>query len=476
MMNQDRAPLYEALLRHAERKPISFHVPGHKNGLVFHKKGQDVFERVLQLDATELSGLDDLHSPEGPILEAQKLLADFYGAKESFFLVSGSSAGNMAMILAACDEDDTVLVQRNCHKSILHGLMLANVKPVYLEPVYYEEWGFAGGVTKETVTEAMAIYPEAKAIILTYPNYYGVSEDISEVIAAAHKKDIIVLVDEAHGAHFALGAPFPVSSLTAGADVVIQSAHKTLPAMTMGSYLHINGDKIDSEKIRFFLQMLQSSSPSYPIMASLDLARQFAATYAEKDKLKFIEESTRFKRELSQITGVKISKEENMIVDPLKITLQADGVSGYNLQRLLEEKGVYTELADLKNILFVLPLSLTNYPLTETIVRVTEAVMMAEKDESISSITYPYKKLTVSKPKLTYKEMKQKPNKLASIQECKGKIIAETVIPYPPGIPLFMAGETIDESRISYLQDLMKAGARFHGGETLSDGMLLVFE
>ncbi|PLS15097.1 arginine decarboxylase [Bacillus sp. M6-12] len=475
-MNQDRAPLYEALLRHVEKRPISFHVPGHKNGKVFQKEGHAFFENILQLDATELSGLDDLHSPEGPILESQKLLAGFYGAKESFFLVNGSSSGNIAMILAACNEGETVLVQRNCHKSILHGLMLANVSPVYLEPDYYEEWGFAGGVSHQTVTEAAALYPEAKALILTYPNYYGVSEDISKIIAYAHRKGLIVLVDEAHGAHFALGAPFPISSLTAGADVVVHSAHKTLPAMTMGSYLHINGEQIDSEKIRFFLQMLQSSSPSYPIMASLDLARKFAAAYRENDKLDFMEASTCLRKQLLGIPGIKLFKNDSLSHDPLKITLQAEGITGYKFQRLLEEKGIFSEMADLRNVLFVLPLSLKNFPLTDTIERVTETLMAAGKDEEISSVAYPYKTVAVSKPVFTYKEMKQKQKRRVSLADCKGQFIAEMIIPYPPGIPLFMPGERIDEGKMRYLQDLMKAGSRFHGGEALSDGKLLIFE
>jgi arginine/lysine/ornithine decarboxylase len=224
-MNQTQYPLYEALLQHTQKKPISFHVPGHKSGQVFQTEAASIFQPLLSIDLTELTGMDDLHSPDGPILEAEKLLADLYQVKESFFLVNGSTAGNLAMIMAACEEDQIVLVQRNCHKSVLHAIQLSKAKPIFLEPEYETDWRIAASVHYDTVKEALQLYPEAKALILTYPNYYGIAYDIKPMIELAHRQDIPVLVDEAHGAHFIIGEPFPPSSAAFGADIIVQSAH-----------------------------------------------------------------------------------------------------------------------------------------------------------------------------------------------------------------------------------------------------------
>ncbi len=290
-MNQENIPLWNQLQKHASHQPLSFHVPGHKNGFLAGGEGADYFKHILKLDATELSGLDDLHSPEGVILEAQELLAGLHGVSKSFFLVNGSTAGNLAMVLSAAEEKETVLVQRNCHKSILNGITLAKAKPVFLAPEFNEEWGVAGGVALETVKEAIRQYPDAKAIILTYPNYYGMVYDLENIIQCAHDHGIPVLVDEAHGAHLIGGSHFPASAVQLQADLTVQSAHKTLPAMTMGAYLHFNSRFIKEEKVSNYLGILQSSSPSYPIMASLDLARAYLASFSKKDEEALLKKS-----------------------------------------------------------------------------------------------------------------------------------------------------------------------------------------
>jgi arginine/lysine/ornithine decarboxylase len=328
-MDQKWTPLYDALMRHKEQKPVSFHVPGHKNGQIFNEKARLVFESILTIDMTEISGLDDLHSPDGPILEAEQLLAELYQVKSSYFLVNGSTVGNLAMILATCEKSDVVLVQRNCHKSVLHGLMLAEVEPVFIAPEIDEEWGLAGGVRLKDLQEALQAYPQTKAIILTHPTYHGQSNELTEIVSIAHKKNIPVLVDEAHGAHFILGSPFPESAIKAGADVVVHSAHKTLPAMTMGSYLHVNSELINENRVAFYLQMLQSSSPSYPIMASLDLARAYLASFSAENKEILLKKISSFRDELKQIKDIDVMEGTNDRLDPLKITIRSKmGLSG----------------------------------------------------------------------------------------------------------------------------------------------------
>jgi len=264
-MDQNKTPLLDQLIFHHKKNPLSLHVPGHKYGRLLDYSKYSAYRGILQLDATELSGLDDLHSPEGVILEAEMLLSEAYGTERSYFLVNGSTVGNLAMILAVLQKGDIVLVQRNCHKSVLNGIELAQAKPVFLGPDYDEDWGVTGGVSPEITARALAMYPGAKALIVTYPSYYGMVNDLQRIIKQAHDVNIPVLVDEAHGAHFISGGNFPKSALQFGADIVVQSAHKTLPAMTMGSYLHLNSKRIERDRLEHYLHILQSSSPSYPV-------------------------------------------------------------------------------------------------------------------------------------------------------------------------------------------------------------------
>lgn len=475
-MDQLSTPLYDALMTHIGKKPISYHVPGHKNGLVFNTKADPLFRQILKMDATELTGLDDLHSPEDAILEAQSLLADLYKTERSFFLVNGSTSGNLTMVLSACRPDSIVLVQRNCHKSVMNALMLAKVQPVFLEPEYDAEWNIAGGVAVETILEALKQYPDSSAIVLTYPSYYGNVYNLKSIIQAAHQHGVAVLVDEAHGPHFIIGDPFPASAVHLGADMVVHSAHKTLPAMTMGSYLHFNSTLIKIEKVLDFLQIFQSSSPSYPIMASLDLARSYLGTYDSEDLCYLKEELSEFKRHLAGIPALKVL-EYNREGDPLKLTIQsASGLSGYALQKRLEEAGVFTELADPLNVLMVLPLLKKKipYPFEDTIQRIKQSLTGTFSATAANKVVFNKNK-PISALAISYKEMEKKQSIEVSIESAAGKAAAESIIPYPPGIPLLLKGEEITEEKINLLRYYLEAGSRFQGGSLLEKGILKVY-
>jgi arginine/lysine/ornithine decarboxylase len=470
-------PLYNALTEHIKKQPISFHVPGHKYGQIKNEEIGCFFDQILKLDATELSGLDDLHSPEGVILEAETLLSDLFQTKKSYFLVSGSTVGNLAMVMAACTEDDYVLVQRNCHKSVLNALKLAKVKPIFIEPEYDPDWKVASGVTVETVKSALRLYPNVTAIILTYPNYYGMVNDLQGIIEQAHRHRIPVLVDEAHGAHFIAGSLFPPSSVQLGADIIVQSAHKTLPAMTMSSYMHVNSEFIEADKVKEYLEIFQSSSPSYPLMASLDLAREYLAEYKEED-LQYLQTCiNHFKDELSSIEGIKVLEFPNNQGDPLKMTIQSRcELSGFDLQKRLEEAGVYTELADPYNVLLVFPLLKKgqSYPLEEAVLKVKQAlqdVSLRDTEEVI-----PMNNQKVSGLMVPYKEMSRFPDIDIPIAEAAGHVCAEAIIPYPPGIPLLLKGEQITIEKLNMLQQLQDLGARFQGGSKLKSGLIKVFK
>lgn len=468
-MNQFDTPLLEALKKHNEKKPISLHVPGHKNGLLL--QSMPLFHDILDIDVTELTDLDDLHEPEGVILEAEQLLADAYKVNRSFFLVNGSTVGNLAMLMATLQKGDIAFIQRNCHKSVLNGIELTEAQPVLIGPEQDENWGVAGGVSLETIKKAYALYPKCKAIILTYPNYYGMTFNLKAIIQFAHEKHIPVLIDEAHGAHFIGGDYFPPSAVELGADVVVQSAHKTLPAMTMGSFLHVNSRFVSIEKVNYYLRILQSSSPSYPIMASLDLGRSYIGTYETEDETFLRETIEAFKKELKTLDYVKVLEFSNHQGDPLKLTLQTRcDKTGFELQRIFEEKGIYTEMADPNNVLLVLPLLKKNmpFPFGEIIEQLRTINLSAIEGERKYDYFYKEKISTLHRKRSNQE-------KYVPFVDAENYICAETIIPYPPGIPFLLKGELVTNDDVRGLTLLLNSGARFQGGAKLAEGKLKVF-
>jgi arginine/lysine/ornithine decarboxylase len=479
MMDQLKTPLYDKLILHKNSQPISLHVPGHKNGALFPTAGEASLKELLKLDVTELTGLDDLHSPDGVIHDAEDLLSKLYKVKKSFFLINGSTVGNLAMIMSAIEEEEIVLVQRNCHKSIINGLQLANAHPVFLSPEVDEEWKVAGGVSYETVHSALKRFPNAKALIVTYPNYYGMVYELEEIIQLAHQHNIPVLVDEAHGAHFIAGEPFPVSAVALGADVVVQSAHKTLPAMTMGSFLHFNSNLISINLLEKYLHLLQSSSPSYPIMASLDIARSYLGTLNKKDKDYLHGQINHFKECLSLLPNIRVLSYKNGQGDPLKITIQSTAnVSGFELQKKLEEQKIFAELADPYNLLFVVPLLKEGmeYHFDEIIRRARVAFAEAPNNRAVPNKEgVPFYKRGFSSLEISFKAMKNRSIKKASLHHAIGEIAAEMIIPYPPGIPILFPGEKITPKDVQQIRWLLETGTRFQGGNSLSEGFISIY-
>ncbi|MBT2583814.1 aminotransferase class I/II-fold pyridoxal phosphate-dependent enzyme [Planococcus sp. ISL-109] len=466
-----RRPIVDALVEFQRNRPTSFHVPGHKNGQLSGLPQE--LKAALLYDMTELEGLDDLHAPKAAIKEAEALLAHAYGAEKSYFLVNGSTAGNLAMIHAVCREGDRVIVQRNSHQSIFHALELARVRAIYVAPEWDETSKSAAAVSLSSVTSALLEYPDAKAAVLTYPNYYGMgSSELTAVIELCHEQSIPVLVDEAHGAHFTAGAPFPVSALTCGADAVVQSAHKTLPAMTMGSYLHIQGELVDEGAIRKYLRIFQSSSPSYPIMASLDDARAYIQNYSASDKQEFLEKREHFVTSLKRIPLIEVVES----TDPLKLLLRVEKCGGFQLKDALEKVGIYAELADPFQVLLILPLIKRGYayPSAEICSRIKEAVASLSHQESVIPNFQPRQQNPVVVPELTFEEVDLSARKWVPYTQVAGRISAAMVTPYPPGIPLVVAGEKWTIDKVEVLADYVASGAEIQGEHRLAQKLVLV--
>lgn len=477
-MDQTKAPLLQALVERSKRKESSFHVPGHKFGASLQGEEKDFFGSVMELDYTEIEGLDDLHHPEGPILEAQQLAAECFGAEETFFLVGGSTAGNLALIGAVCQQDDLILVQRNAHKSVIHALMLARARAVMMEPEVDRGTGIAGGVALATLHTALERYPQAKAVFLTNPNYYGMGWDLEPYARLIHSAGMALLVDEAHGAHFGLHPGVPVSALSRGADGVVQSTHKMLTAMTMGAMLHVQGSRVPRDVLRERLAMLQSSSPSYPIMASLDMARRYAATRAKAEIGAGLEELRRFRETLAGMNGSGIcvlmpepgANAYDYYWDPYKLVIEdaAGGRTGFQLLRELAGGGIIGEMADeryavlaaspatgrgdlerLADVIASLSGSGRSSGVEADVVSSGLAIAAGSADPVSEPVPMGLTGVRRGTP--------------MSLDKAVGMRAAQAVVPYPPGIPLLIPGETITAGAAERILRLYRAGAKFQG-------------
>lgn len=497
------APLYEALLEYKRRDYASFHVPGHKNGQAYNSLGgAELLSDVMRIDVTEITGTDDLHHPEGIIHEAQLLAANCFGAEESYFLIGGSTVGNLALILTVCSgPEDVLLVQRNVHKSVLHGLMLAGAQAVFLQPQLEPATGLAIAPSNETVEQALLAYPQAKGVLVTMPNYYGMGSDLASLADICHGYNVPLLVDEAHGAHFGQHPDLPPSALSCGADGVVQSTHKMLAALTMGAMLHVQGEQLDRALLRQRLAMVQSSSPSYPVMASLDLARRQLHVGGASTFTAGLAAVEAFKRGLAELprfgllqpaqpgdtpagedaagstTPSSASPAAYATQDPFKVVIYDDSgvLSGYELQRRLEVRGCIPEMSDARHVVLLFSLGST----IKDARHLLEAVqhISIEMDDthgkyergSFNSNAVEFSTWNIFSGNYSLPVdfgLKSIPIEMIEpvlLEECAGRIAAEMIIPYPPGIPILYSGEEITVEVRQQLMTLAVAGAKCQG-------------
>jgi arginine/lysine/ornithine decarboxylase len=475
------APLYARLVRRWERGPVSFHVPGHQYGRALTEDPFALFRDIMKLDVTELEDTDDLHDPEGVIREAQCLAARCFGADETFFLVGGSTAGNLAMLLAVLDPGDAIIVQRNVHKSVLNGIALARARAIFVAPQFEPASGLPTVPRAADIETALKRYPEAKAVFLSTPNYYGMHVRLAPYAEIAHRHQVPLLVDEAHGAHFGLHPACPPSAIRSGADAAVQSTHKTLTALTMGAMLHVRRGRVSLERLRRALSAVQSSSPSYPILASLDIARAIIEARGPAWLEGGMKAATRLRDRLASRNApfeiVKpITGEACGAVDPMRVVLRdATGtIGGFRLQKLLARRECWAEMADDRHVVLVfgpgaseadadkLAAALDEIAAERTGLKAPDAnggqapaATAAYETDAEERIGEPFA-IPLMPPDEAETES-------VPIGEAAGRTAAETVIPYPPGIPLLLPGERISETRIAAIRRLAAAGARFQG-------------
>lgn len=282
-LNQEKTPLYEAVLEYAKKDLVPFFMPAHMMGRAITDKWKDFAgENIFKMDLCELEGLDDLNEPEGVILEAQKLAAEAWGARESFFMVNGTSGANIAAICSVASEGEKIIVPRNCHKSVIYGLIVSGAVPVFAFPDVCEELGIIGGMDPAEIERVYRENPDAKGVISVVPTFHGVYSDLEAITQITHRYGGVHIVDEAHGNHVYFNDKYPKGALTCGADIVTQSTHKVSGSLTQSSMLHVKGNRVNMERLRFNMQMVQNTSPSGLLEISLDLARHYMSVYGEK--------------------------------------------------------------------------------------------------------------------------------------------------------------------------------------------------
>lgn len=497
MTTQPRTPLLDAVVGYARSHPGRFHVPGHKGNPETQSGLASAAQELglLALDLTEVHGLDNLHAPSGVIAEAQRLAAAAFGSRECLFTVGGSTVGILGAILAAMSEGDEVLVPRDAHVSVINALVLSGAVPRFLIPDLDKHYGVSLGVGPGEVAKGLREHPDAGVVLVTYPTYHGFCTDIEAVVREVHAAGKLLIVDEAHGAHLAFATRPPVSAIDAGADIVVQSAHKMMPGMTGTGLVHRVTDSVPSHRLRVAVRMVQTTSPSYVLMASIDSARAFMALHYDADRL--FDLSRRVRDEIASIPGLECPKlsgdgrEDGVLIDPGKILIRtrALGVTGYDLAEAMARAGAVVEAADFHTVLVVLTVADDEVSCGKLIEAVKAAACNAAagiagpgREEGKSyrgtsvavGIEAVSRMLAPGPMALSPRRAVLGPSRLAALSEAAGKVSAAPIGLYPPGFAAIWPGEVITEDKLA----IIAAGAEL-GHDVIGltqDGLVAVVE
>ncbi len=478
---QLRTPLFDAMVTLAESRKVSFHTPGHKSGKgIATRFRKFVGPRVFSIDLTTLDEVDSLQNPTGVIKEAQELAAKAAGADRSYFLVNGTTVGNHAMIASSTGPGDTVLIARNCHRSVLTGLIMSGANPVFFQPIFDRDLKLTLNVTFDAAKAAIDANPGARALLITSPNYYGLCADIGKIISYARERGILAFVDEAHGPHLKFHPKLPVCALEAGADMCVQSTHKIVGGMTQASMLHVKAGRVNIEDVTTTLKLLQTTSPSYILMASLDLARMQMATEGKKLLNRAIKLAEDARTEINKIPGITCFTKDrakqagmaDMDVTKLTITVSDLGLSGYHVSQMLNTRfGIQVEMADPFHVLVIVSIG----DRQDDLARLVEALKTISTENGLQGALLPLDKVhppaLTNKSVMTPRDAFYADSELVNVKDSVGRVSTEIVTVYPPGIPLLVPGEEISREALDYLQNMAGLGAIIDG---LSEGNSLV--
>jgi arginine decarboxylase len=480
-VDQTKTPYFQALLDYVDAGVIPFHTPGHIQGNGMDAAFREfVGENICAIDLTPMPGIDDLLQPTESIKEAQKLAAAAYGADRTFFLINGSTSGNQCMMMAAVNPGDKIAVPRNSHKSMLGGLVMSGAVPIYMQPEVDEELHMDHCVTPQTVAATIERHPDVVAVYLVSPTYYGVAADLAEIVRISHEAGKLVLVDEAWGPHFHFHPNLPLSSTAAAADLCINSTHKMLSAFSQCAMLHVKGERVRMDRLEAVIKIFLSTSPNLPMVASLDAARRQMATQGRKLLDNAIDLARRTRERINAIDGLYCFGEELkrkpgvFDLDPTKVavTVRGLGYTGYEVSAILRRRyNIQVELADLFNVVALFTIG-TTQTAAERFVSAFEELARDERPVDLFApsgiLEQRLNRGSYTLPKIPPMRLSPRDAFLANTEsvqfrKSKGRVCAETIAPYPPGIPVVAPGEEITDEIIRYLRLELKAGVRIQG-------------
>jgi len=445
-------PLIKAMTEYLQDDVYPLHTPGHKGGRCLDDDFAKLLHAGAKIDVSLMDELDDLHNPKGVIAQAQKLAAKLYGSEACFWCVNGTTQAIQTMVISTVKKGDKVLVARNSHISVFNALILAGAEPVYVLPEYNTDFSIYTQITASSVRDALMLDNSIKAVLITSPNYYGIVADVAAIAKVCHEFNVPLLVDEAHGAHLGFHDSLPKSSLRCGADLVAQSTHKLLGALTQCSMLHVKSKLIDIQKVRDVIGILTTTSPNYLLMASLDAARAQMAENGSMYCERALNMANRL-RNTFRAAGLNVLEEKNVnnfALDKTKVFVNLDSVevSGVELAALLRKEGIAVELADGRNILCLVTFSDENADFYAMLVRLRKVLtnLKQAKTKKIGVQDIP----KTEKVK-TLAEVFQGKKKVVELAQSEGEIAAESISFYPPGIPVLLPGEKITKDTIEYI-------------------------
>lgn len=450
---------------------VSFHVPGHKLGKIYDRLGySNILESLYKMDTTEILGTDNLHSPEGIIKESQERAARVFKSKNTYYLVNGSTCGIQASIMSVCSPKDKIIVNRDCHQSVINTLILGDIEPAYIYPQIDTKTNILMGIKNEDAIDTINKNLDAKAILLTYPTYYGQVYDLKEICNYAHSKGMIVIVDEAHGAHLGLSDKLPMTALEQGADIVIQSTHKTLPSFTQSSMMHIQGERVNQERLTSILRMIESSSPSYMLMSSLELAVDIYETKGKDLMEELLDNIDIFKKNMEKYINIYNDNDRTKIF----ISSKELGITGYELDEMLRiNYNVQVELSNYYGVLLICTIGNDREDFKSLEYALKDISLNHINNKNIGYIEYP---MNIPVKALSPREAFYNEKKSVKIDDSIGKICGEYIIPYPPGICLVSPGEIITKEVIDYILVCNQKGMSISGMKDPSLGYIQIIE
>lgn len=477
-MNQRKAPIYEALMRLKSMRIVPFDVPGHKRGRGNEELSEFLGSKCLEVDVNSMKPLDNLCHPTSVIKEAEELAAEAFGASHAFFMVGGTTSAVQSMILSAVKSGDEIILPRNVHRSVINALVLCGAVPVYVNPETNEWLGISLGMKVSEVERAISEHPNAKAVVVNNPTYYGICSDIKSIVKLAHDNNMLVLADEAHGTHFYFGKDMPIAAIHAGADIAAVSMHKSGGSLTQSSFL-LTGENVNSDYVRQIINLTQTTSGSYLLMSSLDLSRRNLALHGEeiydkikamvgyaRDEINAIGDYYAYGHELINGDSIYDFDETKLAVHTLDTGLA--GIEVYDILR--DDYDIQTEFGDMGNMLAYISVGDRQKDIERLISALSEIRRRFKREKTGMLDTEYINPEVITTPQKAFYANKEQ----LELTKSLNRVCAEFVMCYPPGIPILAPGELITPEIIEYIAYAKEKGCTLLGTEDLETNLINV--